>query len=207
MKKLNKFILPSILVAFCIAVLTAPANAQAQVTSLSLDGPSTVIVCNNFRVDLVIGHPANPLGSFDVDIEFDPTQMELVDAIIIPSGWELFVEPDTNMFRLVGTGLTESDIVSTGTHTMVTLFFHCIDIGTSDITTLSATLTEGIYAAGTQYAPSLNVDLTVTQDPARAVGGVMVSANKLFIFAPYIIIAGIVVAVGAAVVIRKQRKA
>jgi len=190
----------AILMLFMFAGLSGQVSAQIPRYSL-LPEELTVNVCTEFTVtvEVEINDPNNPLVSFSLEILFDPNSMEYVShTVLAASGWTFNVDLDR-----IDSG--EFDMSSPGDQPPVTetrdwlnITFHCLEVGDTEIrSNAEITLQSSSYGR--------TAGAIVHQVEPAPVGGVVTSINKLEIIAPYLALAGLMMAVSAVFVIKKRK--
>jgi hypothetical protein len=100
--------------------------------------------------------------------------------------------------------ISGGDIFPPGTDLVFTLFFHCLDLGTSTIGFERAYLYRGIDGAGGSFTAEL-IELEVTQ--GRSVGGIFYSADKVSLLSPWIAAISIIGCIAIVSIIVKKRRA
>ncbi len=196
-----RFLLPSLLVTLCILGLSLPVSA-ASIGRLALEPEGTSItVSNTFDVKVWIRDLTGPMVRFTFAIGWDPTLIEYVEYenFVEALGWTVDTEqisPSGSLmyYNLVAYGDSYSEDAI-----WAVITFHCLGEGSTTI-----------QASGFIWdPPGVKIPLdpaasTVNQLP-NPVGGVVMPTNTLSILAPYLALAGLVIAVSAVVLVKRRR--
>jgi len=194
---MRKAILPTILAALIILGLTQPVSAPINPDISVEPREINAYVCSRFSVEIWITNLPGPMTWFNFTILWDPNLMELVDRenYAVGRGWEYLESLGDGRYSAEAKRYQGSWSVNAA---WAKLTFHCLGEGTSEI----------FFS----YAKIFIVEEYIVPDPftctvhqtARAVGGVLATANKLAVLSPYLALIGLVGAVTAAVAIRKR---
>jgi len=192
--------LTTILMLVMFAGFSDQVSAQEPRYSL-LPEELTVNVCTEFTVtvEVEINDPNNPLVSFRLHLFFDPNSMGYVShTVLAASGWTFNVNLDQISGDFWMYTPTDQPPV-TETRDWLSITFHCLEEGDTIIASdASIKLQSGSIYERTSTA-------IVHQVEPAPVGGVVTSINKLEIIAPYLALAGLMIAVSAVFVIKKRK--
>ena len=208
MNKLVKFILPILLVGIFLIAATIPIAKAQPIPTIYVDPPSIgVPVSTQFTVTVKIT-AAVDVHAWQFNMTFDPALLECKGATEGPflnsGGPTTFLTAlDNNKGWILVGCLLMQPIMAAGSGDLAFVAFHCKGSGDSKLS-FDPTDTYLLNIAGAQTYPEA-VGGSVTQY-ARAVGGVLVSVNKLTILGPYLALVGLVGAVTVAAAATRRRK-
>ncbi len=217
--KLSRAILPGIFMMLMFSGLSLPVLGNGVPPSLGFEHNGVVTstldvtVSTTFTLDILIKDITAGYGmvGFQLIIEWNPALMELVkfveaDEFGESRPWDTYHNELSGKIEYFGTGEEWTTDASWARTT-----FHCLKAGTSEITVyappiLSIDLVplEGGIRVSLEVGP---VALTCNQQEPRPGGGIVAPVNKLELLAPYLALAGLMIALSAVVVVKKAPKA
>ena len=213
MTSLSKLTFASILMIAIILGLCMSTQAQPTANMISIvPDEVTIPVSNQFKIEVVTsengninGAPDSPITQIYFYLQWDPTQIDIkLDTVTpnVPSGWTVSAIPPagpTPPSQLVFTAIGNTPV--NDAHKWLELEYHCIDEGTSNIQIMGLTINS--VGLPTDYAV---FGATVNQIPAlAAVGGLTTPINKLEILAPYLALAGLIIAVSTVYTFKRRK--
>ena len=204
-----------LLIAFTILTLIlSTVPVKAQFTGISTTG-ADVDVCTEFIIYVrILSDELDTLGlhRYEVIVTWDPSLMRLVNIEFgdyVPVGWESLLRTETGAcgFWAYGGAVFPED----GEFIMAALTFHCEGEGSTRLSLPSEMTVDGflfqrvLISFNTGDIPHETGGGLVNQYEPSTVGGITSPINKLEIIAPYIALAGLIIAVSAVYVIKKRK--
>ncbi len=203
-----KLVFSSILLILIVFGLNNPVTAD-QYPTIYVDAPSPIPVSTEFDIIIWVRDipPGWGLTQFDIDVSFDPDDMEFID--------DEFLDPD-GVGGWIGDGLiinpgkwrgdAQSGVLWTEDRAWFVLTFHCLRAGPAPITVSSSRTIYLEPLAGGQTVALGAEPVTVTvYQSLGPVGGVTSPTNKLEILTPYIALAGLIAAISTLYVIKRRK--
>ena len=204
-KQRSRFLSASGIVLLVLASLTVSVSAPVADPDCSVEPQNqTVAAGSTFTVNVWIRNlPAPGMDWFEFKVVWDPSMVEYVGRTRSwPIGWledketiqpqSYYLEAHWGFF-----GFYSLD------HSWVTITFRCLRAGTTQIAPTGAVVSPGSLICDLLPA-TVNHVATVNQ-VGSTVGGYVVTANRLIVLAPYLVMIGSVAVIPAVYLTKRRR--
>jgi len=186
-------------------------------STLSAEDPIThlntldVKVGSSFSVDIWIRNipSGDPIANFAFDLGWDPALMQYDHSQENPpNGWKVNVDNANAPLGALGIGgsMLQNGNPYGDDHMWLSVYFRCLKSGVGTIKISDSSYLGSESGNTGSFNSVLNAKISQTEGSTPGpVGGVVLPTSKLEIVAPFAALAGLIVAVSTAVVVKKRR--